>query len=184
MFAIQAHHGMRRKKENIPYIIHPLEVVTILAGMTDDEDILAAAVLHDTVEDTKTTLEEIDEIFGPRVCELVASETENKRGNLPAAQTWFIRKKESLDFLKSTNDMGVKMLWLSDKLANIRSLHRYWRREGNQMWKGFNQENPTSQAWYYRSVAEAVKELQDFDAWKEYKYLTDIIFEEVPSEQP
>ncbi len=182
IFAIQAHHGMRRKKENIPYIIHPLEVVTILAGMTDDEEVLSAAVLHDTVEDTKTTLEEIEENFGPRVRDLVKSETEDKRKGLPASQTWFIRKKESLDFLRDTEDIGVKMLWLSDKLANIRSLHRLWRKEGNAMWKGFNQEDPVRQAWYYRSIADMVKELQEFDAWKEYKYLVDMMFEGVPNE--
>ena len=70
-FAMRAHHGMRRKKENLPYIIHPLEVVTILAGMTDDEDVLSAAVLHDTVEDTGVSLEIIGKEFGSRVMELV-----------------------------------------------------------------------------------------------------------------
>ena len=180
-FAIQAHHGMRRKKENVPYILHPLEVVTILAGMTDDEDVLSAAVLHDIVEDTNISLDEIEADFGPRVRELVQSETEDKRKGLPAAQTWNIRKKESLDFLKNTTDKGVKMLWLSDKLANIRSLHRIWEREGNAMWKGFNQEDPIKQAWYYRSIAEMVKDLQDYDAWKEYKYLIDMLFKGVPN---
>lgn len=178
-FAIQAHHGMVRKKENIPYVLHPLEVVTILGTMTDDEDVLSAAALHDTVEDTKTTFEEIEAIFGQRVMELVKSETEDKRKDLPPTETWYQRKKESLDFLKNTKDQGIKMLWLADKLANIRSLHRLWRKEGNAMWKGFNQEDPARQAWYYRSIAEYVQELQDCEAWKEYKYMIDTIFEGV-----
>ena len=178
-YAIQAHHGMFRKKENIPYILHPLEVVTILGGLTNDEDVLCAAALHDTVEDTGTTIDEIEALFGRRVRELVQSETENKRTGLPPAQTWHLRKQESLDVLKNTDDIGIKMLWLSDKLANMRSLHRLWRREGNTMWRGFNQENPVQQAWYYRSIADLVSELQDTDAWKEYKYLVDMIFEGV-----
>ena len=182
-YAIQAHHGMIRKREKIPYILHPLEVVTILAGLTCDEDVLCAAVLHDTVEDTDTTIEEIEALFGHRVMELVQSETENKRVNLPRSQTWHIRKQESLEFLEKTADINVKMLWLADKLANMRSLHRLWRREGSMMWKGFNQENPVQQAWYYRSVAEIVSELSDTDAWKEYKYLVDIIFEGVGNGQ-
>ena len=81
MFAVQAHSGMRRKKEEIPYILHPLEVATITSSMTTDERVLAAAVLHDTVEDTPVTIEEITEKFGKRVAELVSSETENKRKN-------------------------------------------------------------------------------------------------------
>ncbi len=178
-FAINAHHGMKRKKENVPYILHPLEVVTIASTMTDDEDILSAAVLHDTVEDTKTTIEEIEAEFGPRVKALVASETENKRKSLPPTETWYIRKQESIEVLKNVSDIGIKILWLSDKLSNIRSLHRMWRREGNKMWKGFNQEDPQKQAWYYRSVANAVEELNDFDAFKEYRYLVDMIFEGV-----
>ena len=182
-FAMQAHHGMRRKKENLPYIIHPLEVVTILAGMTYDEDILSAAVLHDTVEDTSVSLEVICSEFGPRVMELVKSETEDKRRNLPASETWYIRKKESLDYLRETKDIGVKMLWLSDKLANIRSLHRIWMREGDAMWKGFNQEDPMKQAWYYRSIADILeKDLSKYDAWKEYKYIIDMLFQGVPNE--
>lgn len=182
-FAIQAHHGMVRKREKVPYILHPLEVVTILAGLTSDEDVLCAAALHDTVEDTDTTIEEIEALFGHRVMELVQSETEDKKSNLPPSQTWHARKQESLEFLKKTQDIHVKMLWLADKLANMRSLHRLWRREGKMMWKGFNQENPVQQAWYYRSVADLVSELSDNDAWKEYKFLVDIIFEGVGNGQ-
>ena len=183
-FAMQAHHGMRRKKENIPYIIHPLEVVTILAGMTDDEDILSAAVLHDTVEDTNVSLDVICSEFGQRVMELVKSETEDKRKDRPANETWYIRKKESLDYLNETKDTGIRMLWLSDKLANVRSLHRIWMREGDAMWKGFNQDDPVKQAWYYRSIADILeKDLSKYDAWKEYKFLLDMLFQGVPSGQ-
>ena len=182
-FAMRAHHGMRRKKENIPYIIHPLEVVTILAGMTDDEDVLSAAVLHDTVEDTGVSLEAIEKEFGPRVMELVKTETEDKRKDLPASETWFIRKKESLDILRETRDIGARMLWLSDKLANIRSLHRIWMREGDAMWKGFNQDDPVKQAWYYRSVADILSDLSGYEAWKEYRFLIDMLFKGVPDGQ-
>jgi len=179
VFAINAHHGMKRKMENVPYILHPLEVVTIAGTMTDNESILAAAALHDTVEDSDTKLEDIEKTFGHRVRELVECETENKRQNLPPEETWYIRKKESLDNLEKSNDIGFKMLWLSDKLANMRSLHRLWRREGNAMWKGFNQDDPSRQAWYYRTVGEIVSDLRDYDAWKEYQYLVDIVFEGV-----
>ena len=97
IFAVRAHEGQRRRGESTPYIIHPMEVAAICASMTSDEDVLAAAVLHDTVEDTNATLEQIEAQFGARVARLVAAETENKRANLPPAETWRIRKQESLD---------------------------------------------------------------------------------------
>ena len=80
--------------------MHPLEAASIAGMLTKDEDIICAAVLHDVVEDTDRQLEEIRELFGDRVAELVSSETENKRRYLPPEATWRIRKEESLKHLK------------------------------------------------------------------------------------
>ena len=99
-FAVKAHDGMRRKKSSAPYILHPMEAAVIVGTMTDDQNLIAAAALHDVVEDAGITIEEIEEKFGKRVRELVESETENKRENLPPESTWRIRKEESLDALK------------------------------------------------------------------------------------
>ena len=90
VFATEAHTGQLRKSSNIPYILHPLEAAAIVGTMTTDDEILAAAVLHDVVEDTDTTVEQVKELFGNRAARLVASESENKRENLPAG---FVRKK-------------------------------------------------------------------------------------------
>ena len=83
-FAAERHSGTKRKSGTLPYLLHPMEVAVIVSSMTDDEEILAAAVLHDTVEDTDTTIGELEELFGPRVAGFVASETENKRPEIPA----------------------------------------------------------------------------------------------------
>ena len=83
IFAAKAHDGMRRKQSNTPYIMHPLEAAVIVSTMTDDQHTISAAALHDVVEDTTVTLDQIDEKFGSRVALLVASETENKRADLP-----------------------------------------------------------------------------------------------------
>ena len=91
VFAAKAHDGMRRKKSEAPYILHPMEAAVIVGTMTDDQNLIAAAALHDVVEDAGITLEEIKEKFGQRVWELVQSETEDKREELPPAQTWRIR---------------------------------------------------------------------------------------------
>ena len=87
VFAIHAHSGQLRKGTNTPYILHPLEAAAIVASMTDDLEIIAAAVLHDTLEDAHISMYEIADKFGERVADLVKSETENKREDLPASDT-------------------------------------------------------------------------------------------------
>ena len=176
IFAVNAHDGMRRKKSEAPYILHPMEAAVIVGTMTDDQNLIAAAVLHDVVEDAGITIEEIEERFGKRVRELVQSETEDKRDNLPPAETWRIRKEESLAVLKNTEDLGVLMVWLGDKLANMRSLYRDWKVEGDAMWQRFNQKDARQQAWYYRSIVTLTQRLEHTSAWIEYKTLTELVF--------
>ena len=175
-FAIRAHDGMRRRKSNAPYVLHPLEVCAIVGTMTDSHEVIAAAALHDVVEDAGIPIEEIGEKFGERVMALVASETENKREHLPAEQTWRIRKEESLAKLRDTDDMDVLMLWIGDKLSNIRAIYRDYLVEGDGVWNKFHQSDVGAQAWYYRSIAKYTERLSDTLAWIEYKSLVDKIF--------
>ena len=175
-FAADKHSGAIRKLEGTPYILHPMEVAAIVGSMTRDEKIIAAAILHDTVEDTATTLSEIMEEFGPRVAELVAGETEDKRPYMLADASWRIRKEESLEALKKTEDLAEKILWLGDKLSNIRSLHRAWKRYGDGIWENFNQKDPVEQAWYYLTIAELLSELDDQEAYQEYCRLVHEVF--------
>ena len=175
-FAVKAHDGMRRKKSTAPYILHPMEAAVIVGTMTDDQSIIAAAALHDVVEDAGVSIEEVGEKFGERVKELVGSETEDKRADLPPTDTWRIRKEESLEVLKNTEDIGVLMLWLGDKLANMRSIYRDFKVEGHAMWQRFNQKNVSEQAWYYRSVVKLTERLSHTSAWIEYKALTELVF--------
>ena len=176
IFAVKAHDGMRRKKSKSPYILHPMEAAVIVSTMSDDQNLIAAAALHDVVEDANITIEEVEEKFGKRVRELVESETEDKRADLPPAETWRIRKEESLADLKNTDDLDVLMVWIGDKLANMRSLYREWKVEGDAMWQKFNQKDVNEQAWYYRSIAKYTERLSHTSAWIEYKTLTDIVF--------
>ena len=175
-FAAKAHDGMCRKKDKTPYILHPLEAAVIVGTMTSDQDIISAAVLHDVVEDTGIAIEEIEENFGKRVRTLVESETEDKRADLPPGDTWKTRKKESLEVLKSSNDDAVLMLWLGDKLANMRSFYRMWKTEGDSMWQIFNQKDPEQQFWYYSTIAELTSSLKNHSAWQEYDNLVKIVF--------
>ena len=175
-FAVKAHDGMRRKKSDAPYILHPMEAAVIVGTMTNDQNLIAAAALHDVVEDAEITIEEIEQRFGRRVRELVESETENKRADLPPETTWRIRKEESLEVLKNTEDPAVLMVWLGDKLANMRAIYHDFKIEGVQMWQRFNQKDVNEQAWYYRSIAKLTEGLSDTSAWLEYKTLTELVF--------
>ena len=178
-FAVQAHSGMHRKHDPAPYIVHPLEAAAICATLTADLEVLAAAVLHDTVEDAGVAPEELEARFGPRVAALVAAETELKRAELPPEQTWRIRKEESLEVLRNAKDPGVKILWLGDKLANVRSFYRARLVSGDRVWESFHQKDPAQQAWYYRSIVTLLEDLRDTAAWQEFSYVVSKLFEGV-----
>ena len=176
VFAVKAHDGMRRKKSEAPYILHPMEAAVIVGTMTHDQNLIAAAALHDVVEDAGITMEEIEAKFGKRVRELVGAETEDKREHLPPEETWRVRKEESLEVLRNTDDLDVLMVWLGDKLANMRAIYWDWKNEGHAMWQRFNQKDPEQQAWYYRSIADLTRRLSGTPAWVEYNALTELVF--------
>lgn len=169
VFATTFHQGKTRKMSGTPYILHPLEVAQIISTMTDDLEVISAGVLHDVVEDTDGTIEMIREKFGERVSALVESETENKYPGEDKSQSWMKRKEESLHVLKNSTDPGVKIMWLADKLSNIRSLAGGYSEKGEDVWNIFNQKDPAMHRWYYKSVAEAIEyELNRTGAYKEF----------------
>ena len=176
VFSTKAHDGMRRRNGEIPYILHPMEVAALVGTMTGNQEVIAAGLLHDVVEDAGISIEEIGENFGARVMELVASETENKREELPPEDTWQIRKEESLEKLRTTNDTEILMLWIGDKLSNIRAIYRDFLIEGSSVWNKFHQPDVNVQAWYYRSILKYTERISHTLAWKEYKTLVEKIF--------
>ena len=171
IFATNAHSGSCRKGTNLPYIIHPMEVAAIVSTMTDSKAVIAAAVLHDTVEDTNATIEDIRREFSDEVAELVSSESENKRENLPSSDTWKIRKQETVNRLKNESSKEAKMIALGDKLSNMRAIWRDYNTIGNKLWERFNQNDPHEILWYYGAVAESLADLEDTFAYKEYANL-------------
>lgn len=177
-YAVQKHSGQIRKMANSPYILHPIEVAAIVGTMSDDRELLAAAVLHDTVEDTDATIEELRELFGKRVALLVMTETEDKREDRPPAETWELRKEETLLMLENTKDIAVKMMWLGDKLSNIRSFAREYRKRGDVIWQELNQKDPAKQAWYYKTIASCLSDLKDTAAFGEFVSLVYFVFKD------
>ena len=175
-FALKAHEGQKRKDGGI-FFLHPMEVASIAGTMTQDENVIIAGILHDTVEDTDVTAEDILREFGPRIAELVASETEDKRPEMAASDSWQIRKEESLEFLADTKDEGIKMLWLSDKLSNIRALAREEAELGESIFNRFNEKNPVKQRWYFSTIAELTSSLSSQEAYNEYVSLVHRVFD-------
>lgn len=117
-FAAKKHKTQKRKgADGEPYINHPLEVLNLLTivGNVENYDILIASVLHDTIEDTETTKEEITELFGEKVCEMVLELTDDK--SLPKAE----RKQLQIEHAPHLSD-GAKQIKLCDKISNIRDV--------------------------------------------------------------
>ena len=177
-FAAVKHSGAFRKGSTIPYITHAVETMEIVSRMTDDEEVRAAAVLHDTLEDTDTTREELVQYFGQRTADLVAAESENKREGQPEKETWMIRKRETINHLEKAGT-EIRMIALGDKLSNIRAIYRDRQDVGEKFWERFNQKDPAMHAWYYRTLGEIFgkdKTLRETPAYQEYIRLCDEVF--------
>ena len=152
---MEHHAGQLRKGTNIPYITHPLEVMSILMRMNADIDLQIAGVLHDTVEDTDATVEEITELFGADVARLVEHHSENK------SLSWLNRKSYAISSLKAV-DRRLKMLVMADKLSNLRSIAADYKELGDELWKRFNAPME-KQSWYYSGVQDALWDMQLYE---------------------
>jgi hypothetical protein len=96
---------------------------------------------------------------------------------VPAAETWKIRKSETIEYLHSLASGDERIIALADKLSNIRASWRDFQVHGDAMWEKFNMPDKVMQAWYYRSVRDALGYLQDAEAWKEFSALVDRLFD-------
>ena len=178
IYATVLYQGKVRKLGNMPFILHPMEVAAIVGDMTDDLDVLAAAVLHDAVEDTSISVDEISSKLGGRMAQLVEAATEDKRDGRPPEETWKARKEASLKVLAESEDRNVKILWLGDKLANLNAIHRALVKDGEVVWQKFHQADPKEQGWYYRSVADLLRaDLGDTPAWQRFDHLIKTVFD-------
>jgi len=184
VFATKAHEGQKRKMGNIPYILHPMEVASIIASVTDDQELIAAGILHDTMEDCGVEAKELRERFGPRVAALVQSDSEDRTSTRSPEDTWFDRKSESLLMLQYTASRDVKFLWLGDKLSNMRSFSRGFRERGHEIWMGMHQHDPRMHAWYYRTILANLTEFEGTDAYEEFSFLVNRVFEGVEEIDP
>jgi (p)ppGpp synthase/HD superfamily hydrolase len=151
-FATEAHVGQKRKIGSLPYIAHPVGVAMILLEMGCDETVVAAGLLHDVVEDTDVTLEEIRREFGDEVADIVKGCTEPPKKKY----NWLARKKFMITALRDA-PLSVKLVMAADKFHNLSHTLHNARKNNNDVWQSFG-KGKSYQAWYYRSVANSIAE--------------------------
>ena len=175
VFAVHAHAGTERRGKGFPYIVHPMEAMEIVATMTPDQELLAAAALHDTVEDTDVTIEQIRAEFGERVAALVEAESDEVVEGVREEDSWHARKQLAIDRLARA-PYEAKMVALGDKLSNMRAIARDYAVKGDALWSLFHAKDPKDHEWHYRGLAESLKELSDTFAYQEFISLINQVF--------
>lgn len=175
IFAVKAHAGTERRGKGFPYIVHPMEAVEIVSTITADQELLAAAALHDVVEDTEVSLEELRREFGDRIADLVASESDSFEPGISEEDSWHSRKQAAMDRLaRASHD--AKIVALGDKLSNMRAIARDYAVVGDELWKIFHAKDPKDHEWHYRGLADSLRELKDTFAYQEFERLIDQVF--------
>ena len=175
IFAVKAHSGTERRGKGFPYIVHPMEAMEIVASITPDQELLAAAALHDTVEDTDVTVEDIRLAFGNRIAEIVAAESDSLPDGVSEEDSWRSRKEAGLRRLAGA-PRDVKIVAMGDKLSNMRAIARDYAVMGPALWDIFHAKDPKEHEWRYRALAEALSELSDTAAYEEFVQLIDQVF--------
>lgn len=175
IFAVKAHAGTERRGKGFPYIVHPMEAMEIVSTMTADQELLAAAALHDTVEDTDVTVEQLREEFGDRIADLVAVESDVMDEGVNEEDSWRARKEAGIQRLARAG-RDAKIVALGDKLSNMRAIARDYATQGDAFWSIFHAKDPKQHAWRYRALADAMRELEGTAAFSEFESLIDKVF--------
>lgn len=145
VYATKAHEGQMRKSTGTPMIEHPIRVAQQLKETGFSEAVQMAGYLHDTVEDTWVTFEDIEREFGKEVLEIVKGNTEDKE------KSWEERKQHTIDSIKDAS-LEIKALIVADKYDNLKSLAEDYEKLGENLWDAFKRGRE-KQKWYFSSVA-------------------------------
>lgn len=170
-FAVQAHGAQKRKGTDILYIVHPFETALLLSQAGADETVVCAGLLHDVLEDTDITYEQLKKQFGINIADLVQSRSEDK------SKTWEERKTSTINGIKNLT-YDQKMLLCADKLSNMRSIVSDYEQIGDKLWERFRR-GKESQRWYYGAIIKELVLLEQLPMYQELKALYQTVF---PSE--
>lgn len=171
LVATQAHDGQYRKNTNVPYITHPYTVGMILMNASYSEEVVASGILHDTVEDTSLSLEDIEKVFGEKVATIVEGCSEPDK-----SLSWEERKEHTIEYLKGASE-EIRAVVCADKLHNLQSILRDFHQEGDRVWDRFNR-GKKQQEWYYRNIVKSLETASTFQLLEELKREVETLFAE------
>ena len=178
-FAIKAHKGQVRKSEpEKPMVIHPINAGEILKEYSFDDNVIAAGYLHDVVEDTSYTKEDIEELFGSDIASLVMGASEPDK-----SLSWEERKKHTIESIKEL-DMRHKAVVCADKISNLEDLRNFFERNGEYNFDAFRR-GYKEQKWYYTGVYESLitNEDENHPMFVRLKELVDHIFNDIKNDE-
>ena len=173
LFAIKAHMGQVRKSEpDKPMIMHPIGVGQLLKSFGYDDNVIAAGFLHDVVEDTKYTIEDIEKEFGSDIASLVMGASEPDK-----SLSWEERKKHTIEETKKL-PLRNKVVICADKINNLEDLMIKFMKSGSRDFSSFKR-GEEKQKWYYKSVYESLicGEDKNLPIFKKLEYILDVVFE-------
>ncbi len=171
-FALKAHHGQRRKSDKTkPFIVHPIDVSLLLKDYGFDDNVVSAGVLHDVVEDTKYTIEDIEKEFGSDIASLVMGDSEPDK-----SLSWEERKNHTIKTVKNL-DLRHKAIVCCDKISNLSDLQILFEEKGEYDFSSFKR-GFEDQKWYYESIYKSLitNEDKELEMFKRYKQLLDEVF--------
>lgn len=174
-YAIDAHAGTERRGKGYPYVIHVMEAASIVASITNDPELIAAAFLHDVIEDTDHTAEDIEKEFGKRIADLVVSESDVMVEGVSEEDSWHDRKQAAIDRIAASS-YDSKIVAMGDKLSNMRAIARDYEAQGDELWNLFHNNDPKEHKWHYEGLAGSLKDLEATDAYKEFVELINKTF--------
>ena len=161
--AVEAHEGQRRKGDDLPFIIHPFMVALKLAKYNFPDKVIAAALAHDILEETKYPEEELRKELGNEVAEIVKAVTNE---NIP---DWEEKKKKYVESVRKSSE-DAKAVSVADKIHNLESLLIAYAEQGPAVWKKFNR-GKEQKMWFENKVLKMLKDTWQHPLIEEYEHL-------------
>jgi (p)ppGpp synthase/HD superfamily hydrolase len=163
--AVKAHKEQTRKHDGSPYISHPIIVGRILEKAGFSEIVVAAGLVHDVLEDTSVTEDELQQILGAEVVRIVAAVSEEK------SLVWEDRKKQYIQRVISSNE-SVWAVSVADKIHNASCLIAFHKQVGPAAWQVFNR-GKEQKVWFEKSLLEALQSIWKHPLLEVYSQLID-----------
>ncbi len=168
--AVEAHKNQTRKADDSPYIIHPFMVALKLQKYNFEDEIIAAALTHDVLEDTDYPVEKFREELGDEVYKIVKAVTND--GSLD----WEEKKKQYVETVRNGSE-GAKAVSVADKIHNLECLLIAYKEQGQEVWKKFNR-GKDKKVWFETEVLKMLKETWQHPLIEEYEKLLEIFKKE------